>query len=224
MNLIKEKWENQIEILSSKPTKIIFENINLLHKCVKEIKSLCKGEEGTFAIFDKSNYISFEKEVEIIPNILEISLNNTKSLSYLRKKIEKEISKTDLIFEVEKLKDNQVDLLKKIQKNTLINFEFNDEYELNDLFKFYGVKFYEEYDSLLELLIKYLQIIKDYSKTKVIFLVFAFHYFNFDEINEIIKFCIFNDIILVFLEYKTPLETISINDIQSIYIDNDIII
>jgi CRISPR type II-A-associated protein Csn2 len=224
MTLIKEKIEQPIEILASTPTLLKVGNINLLHKYVKDIKSLCKGEEGSFKIFDISNQISFEKEVEIISNILDISLNNTKSLNNLRKKIEKEIANTDLIFEIDKLKDEQIKLIRNIKENILVNIDYDEEQELTDLLKFYGVKFHEDYDSLCELLIKYLEILKDYSKIKVIFLVFALQLFNNTEINEIIKFCSYNGIILVFMEVKQLTDTEKLNAVREIYIDDEILI
>jgi CRISPR type II-A-associated protein Csn2 len=224
MILIKDKLEDKIEITSEKATILNIGDINLLYKYVKDIRNQCKGEDGMIKILNQSFPISFEKEVELISSVLDISLNNPKSLTSLRKRIEKELSNTELIFEIDRVKSEQVKLIKRIKERVLINIDFEDDQDLGDLLKFYGIKFNEDYNVLSELLIKYLEILKEYSKIKIVFLVNIFNYFTEIEITEIIKFCSFNDIILVFMEGRQLKNNILKEIVNTFYVDDDILI
>lgn len=55
-------------------------------------------------------------------------------------------------------------------------------------------------------MIKYIELIKEVMKLKIVIISFALYNLNKDEIDNVIRYCIQNNLLLIFLEREKPIE------------------
>lgn len=217
----KSDWNIQIEVEPDKPKILVINDSNLFFQYQRELCNQNNGDSGTFTLFGNEKLLNFENEVEVIPNIYNLTINTRKNITYLHKKIVKEFAQSNQIFLMEKIKEEFNSLLINLKRESFINFCYNDEVEFDSFLKIYDIKFNEQITTPGELLNKYIDLLKEITKIKVVFISFAFYLLSQEEINELYKYCVQYSIALVFLEKEKPIE-IPFVDYKSIYIDQSI--
>lgn len=196
--------ETPIQLSTESPSTLIFRETMDLYQFQNDIKSLCSGEDGTSVLFGEEKTISFEKEVEIISDVLSIDINTRKTINFLHKKLIKDTAKSDHILMIENIKEQLVHLFELIRKETFIDFSIDSDIGIDKFFKMYGVRFTETDQSPVELLTKYIDLLKQVSKVRVVFVTLAWYWLSDYEIREFIKHCVRSDIFLVLIEKDIP--------------------
>lgn len=204
MIISNEKFNKPILINSNQPTLIVIKDLNEFYQYQKELVSQVNGEEGNFLIFDGEKPLKIESQVEVIHNLLMLSLNNRKAINFLYKQINLELGKSDSLVRYEELKNMIVEFLQTLKSETLLDFSYDKEVELTDILKIFDVKFSEHEDTPIQLLIRYLDLVLTLTKTKVFFVSFALYLFSQEEIIELIQFSVQHDIYLIFMEKEAP--------------------
>lgn len=204
MIISNEKFNKPILINSNQPTLIVIKDLNEFYQYQKELVSQVNGEEGNFLIFDGEKPLKIESQVEVIHNLLMLSLNNRKAINFLYKQINLELGKSDSLVRYEELKNMIAEFLQTLKSETLLDFSYDKEVELTDILKIFDVKFSEHEDTPIQLLIRYLDLVLTLTKTKVFFVSFALYLFGQEEIKELIQFSVQHDIYLVFMEKEVP--------------------
>lgn len=211
MIISNEKFNKPILISSNQPTLIVIKDLNEFYQYQKELVSQVNGEEGNFLIFDGEKPLKIESQVEVIHNLLMLSLNNRKAINFLYKQINSELGKSNSLVKYEELKDTMIEFLQTLKSETLLDFSFDKDVELTDILKIFDVKFSEHEDTPIQLLIRYISLVLALTKTKVFFISFALYLFSQEEIKELIQFSIQHDIYLVFMEKEIPKNIYELN-------------
>lgn len=220
MMLKRDTWEQGIELILEKPKSIIIRDQNIFFNYQKELLKQSNGEEGKFNVYGSEKPLSFESEIEVIPNIFTIQLNSRKITTNLYKKLTKEVTLSDSLFEFEGIKSKLIDFLINLRMKTLIDFTFSeDEFETEDVFKLFDLKYNDNKYKPAELLCKYIELLKEVIKLKLIFISFGLYNLEESEVNDLINFCILNGIHIVFLERNKP--TFDVKSIDYVYIENE---
>jgi len=141
----------------------------------------------------------------------------------LHKNIIEDAGKGELIDLIEETKNYIIKLLQSIKVESLNNFIFNDKIDIEDILKMQEVRFVEKYDTVAELLYKYMTILSQISKVKVYIISLSFLFLSESEINELLKYCLNNSLIMIFIEQELP-KNIDTSNFQIFYLDDDIII
>lgn len=202
-----QSWAEGVELNLHRPKVFVIKDHNEFFKIQKELINQCNGEQGKFIIYGSEKSISFDSQIEIIPNVYTIDINTRKIVTNLHKSLSKQVILGDQFFEFDEIKNNIKNFLNELRKITLINFEYNDEdIAVEDFLKLYEIKYSDQNLLPSELLIKYIELIKEVMKLKIVIISFALYNLNKDEIDNVIRYCIQNDILLVFLEKEKPIE------------------
>lgn len=222
MIIYNEKYNKPITLEESKPLIIVIKELNKLQKFQREIYNQINGEDGSFTLLDNEKSLKLETYAEFITDLLMLTLNTRKAVNYLHKELSLEVGRSEAVIEFEKVKSKIIDFLSFIRKQTLIDFSYLEEIEVEKILKMFDVKFTERLNSPIELLIKYIDLLHSFSKVKVIFITFAFYLFNNNEIETLIRHTSQLGLHLVFLERDKP----SANNIELeiIYLTEDYII
>ena len=96
--------------------------------------------------------------------------------------------------------------------------EYSENYLLSDLLKSAKVNFSENFDSLLEKVISYIQAIQSFTGIKILVFVNIRGYFDDAEFAELLKHIAYSDISVVCLETVQPQR---VGDEKILIIDND---
>lgn len=218
MILHHEKWDLPVFITAEEPTVLIFKNLVELYNFQKDFLEQIETSEGYVSIFDDDKPLKIEKDVEYIPNVFTLSINTRKTINYLYKEIILLTAESDEIIEFEDLKKHLIEWIKRVRKQTFIDFSFEDDFDIKEMLKVLNVKFQEREDTPAQLLVKYIDLLINMAKIKVVFIAFAFYLLLEEEINFIIDYCKKNEVILVFIEKENP-KNENINNVVSIIDD-----
>lgn len=202
-----QSWAEGVELNLHRPKVFVIKDHNEFFKIQKELINQCNGEQGKFIIYGSEKSISFDSQIEIIPNVYTIDINTRKIVTNLHKSLSKQVILGDQFFEFDEIKNNIKNFLNELRKITLINFEYNDEdIAVEDFLKLYEIKYSDQNLLPSELLIKYIELIKEVMKLKIVIISFALYNLNKDEIDNVIRYCIQNNLLLIFLEREKPIE------------------
>lgn len=206
-----DKWNRPVFFNEEKLTVLNFGNLNELYLFQKELISQVNGAPGFLSFFDDEKPLKVEKEVEIIDNLFTLTINNRKTINYLYKNLSEKISKSDKILKFEELAADLFSWLREVRKDTLVDFDFEEELEISDILKLAKISFAERDKLPSGILIKYLDLLREMSKIKVVFITFATYLLSMEEIKHLIKYCYINKISLLFIEKENILKNEDIN-------------
>lgn len=220
MNLKRSDWDFHISIDPNLLNVFVVPDVNLLFRYERELISQNKGEIGEFTVMESDREINLELEVELIPQPYTLSLNSRKTISHLHKSLVKEVTALGYSSRTDVIHQELVKLLKEIRTLTLTNFVFEDDIGLDDFVKLYGVQYSDCFDNPADLLIKYLDIVMESSKLKIIIFFHGFDYFTLPQIDELSKYLKRHELIAIFFERHRPTEENYISNVK--IIDSDI--
>ena len=200
MILVNNKWDLTLSINLEKPLNIIFDNINEMFNFKKNLIEQLEDGEGILSIIDNEIPLKFKTQVEFISNIMDVSINTKKAITSLYKKLESEIAVSNSIVEFEELREKLTNWLENLRKETLIDFSYEKDFEISDFFKIFDLRYTERNNDLFDSFIKYINLVIETTKIKVIIVSFLGYIFNHDQITEFFEICKENNIYLVLIE------------------------
>ena len=187
----------EINVFYIPQTEELFNFVNTLFKEIED-------ETEEITIFDGDKKIKLDANVDYITDVFTITLNKKKLITYLYKKIILGVSNTEKIFTFNTVKECAINWLNDVKKATLIDFDFTQDVEEQEVFILMKVQFKEEGKGIFERLVSYLETIAELGKTKIVFINFLFQYFSEKEIYDIKNICLENNIVLVCVEKNKP--------------------
>ncbi len=187
-----------------KPLIVVFHDLFGLYKFQKELYHQSIGEGVDRIRLYEDKQLNFETEVEVISNVLTININNRKMINYLHKKIIKEIGKSDYIIQAEKIKTDMKAFLDDVKRETLIQFSYDSDVDMEQFLKVFDVKFSDWTETPAELLNRYLELLKEVSKVKVVFIFFAWYLLDCEQINMLVEYCWLHNYYIIFIEKDKP--------------------
>lgn len=203
--IINSKLFNENLIFEDDKINIIqFNDIDEIYKFISTLKDQMNDDEEMINLFIGDNKIKIESEVDYIYDLFGLKLNTTKNINFLHKKIITELGKSNKVFAFDKVKETILNWVKEIRRETLIEYDIDEDIEEVDILKLSGVKYIDEKETLYEKMLSYLNLIIEIKKTKVLFINFAIEIFRKEQILEIVDICREQKIVVVFIEKTSP--------------------
>lgn len=164
------KIETQIELSTQYVSLLIVENPHEYLNFVSEMRKAIEGEPSDFTFWENTTQLQPSKIGEILLNVFSFELADKKILSLLYKKLQSNFYEGEHILSLNKI-NAQTGLFFQSLFNT-IDFSLDySELELEDLLKVCAVKPAKTYQSFLEKLICYINILTELKNVK--FIVFV---------------------------------------------------
>lgn len=205
--------ENQIAIL-------VIENNKLYQETIQDFILSLEGEEPSNSFFIGEREVNLYKEMDIITDLFNININQTKNLTKLYNHIKKEISIGEYFSKTVEVNKVVLEYMSIIAQNSEFTLDYNEEFDITAIFKALNLNFYCENMSILEKLIDYITIMKNFFN-KNIFIITNFKTtFSIKEQMEFYKFINYSKTNILFVESVNPIRKINI-EIYRI-IDNDL--
>jgi len=182
---------------------IEIENTNYFYRFVNDIFSVAEGDViEDISFFDNDfKELNLSSKINVILDYFHLELNSKKIQNKLYDFMEKQVSEVDVnsfAKEFSKLKDKLDILLREIDIPVTIESDF----EVAQIFKLFKVAIKPD-NSLLNNLFIYLDIEKNLLNDKIIFLVNLKDYLNNNDIEELYKYAIYNNICLILIDSRS---------------------
>ena len=191
MKLAYVDMENVIELDYRKATEWIIESPALFQKYVHLLNLQAEGEEGGFVLSDDDIILDISKYVEIVVSPFALDFEDRR----IQKKLYLQLQKTAY--------GEDADLQSYIFRLESIcgyDIEIDTAMDVQQLFKALGVKMEGgEYD-FSEKLAQYMKLMSELMGKKVLVFINIRSYLENEQIQELIKNAVYNEISLLFIE------------------------
>lgn len=221
MKIIHPIFQEPIVLEDDKVCVIQIEN----KRCYREL--LCEifyqsnhTLEGRFLVTEEAKSFDLGKDVHIITDILSIDSNQRKIISKLYQRLEATAEENDFYLETQEVLSKIQKFISLLTDNETVALNFKEEVSLQDLFKIADVKIESENIRLLEKLLDYLGIVQEFLKPKCIIVMGLKQFFEKEELEEIYKFAIYQEIQLVLIENVRDVENYERE--EKVIIDEDL--
>ncbi|MDR0831334.1 MAG: type II-A CRISPR-associated protein Csn2 [Bacillales bacterium] len=197
-----KSWENKI-IFDGSHYIISIEEKQLFSDYLIRLSQQYNGEDNEDYILQKDfKDLSIETDLEIISDLSSFQINSRKLITLLFKKITNATKNSDLPMKVEEINALMAPIIKEIASLIDLPLQSNNDLELDDFLKLYGVKLEEKYETLIEKIIHYIDSLFELKKINCIVLYLAYEYLTDSEINELYKHCEYLEITTIIFEGK----------------------
>ena len=206
---------NSLNVLFVPVVDELFNFVSLFRKEIEE-------ETEALTFFDSDKKLKLDSEVDLQTDLFSLTLNQKKLITWLHKKILKENSNSDTMFNFNKVKETILNWLNELKTSTLIDFTYLEDLEDTDILKLMKVQFKEKEETLFDRFMNFLDTTLEVKKVKLLFVSFLYAYFSESEITQIKNICEEGEITLVSLEKDKP-EFISDNIKVIKYFNGDVL-
>jgi CRISPR type II-A/NMEMI-associated protein Csn2 len=219
MKLVHKNLEKQIIFEENKVNEIVVENPTFFYNFISEMKSQLNGDAGNFVLSKNNKEISLTKETELITDIFSFELNDKKFVTKLYNELKNISYSEELYMETQTILSQIEEYLKEIECLSQYNFSFNNEADIINIFKAYGINFDINNNKLVDRFFQLISMTNELLNKNIIIIVNLKSFISMEELKELYSMISYKKINLLLIEssekYKLDLE-------ERIIIDKDI--
>lgn len=212
-------FETPIIFQENKFNVLIIENQKAFFNFVMAIVDKGNGAESDIVLSRNFEEIRFDKISDVVSDIINLDCNNKKVVSKLYSKL------NEIAFQEENY-TMTLDIVGKISEYLLTitqslpcGVSFDENVELNQLFKSVALRVDTDGKNILERLCDYVEVMNEFCGTELFVFINLKSYVSSTELLEFYKFCNYKKISLLLVE-NMPRETIEMECVK--IIDNDL--
>lgn len=219
MNLVTKYLENSLEIKSKTINTLVLEDTHYFSLFLKELIEATEIESDEFELIEDYKTVDITKYVEIIFDIFNLEANSANILKKMYSELEEDLNTQEVYtkkVELESIIANITDELIYRSRFSLKAGEINYQ----NLFKAIEIEFDYEKNSVLERLIEYIKVTSELLKTKLYIIVNLDSFLSEEELVELEKFLLYNDIKVLALQNAIRREVIPSENLR--IVDKDL--
>lgn len=183
MKIIKYKNFDQ-EIILEKERKfhIIIEKPSFLRQFIYSLNEQILGEETFLYYFDNNKEINISKFSLIIPDILNINIDDKKTSTLIQKQLSSKLSQENKEeYQLLILKINEY--ITKLTLDYSLQLDFDHELQLSTLLKTISLTYAIDTTSFLEKIFKEIKLLNQLFNISLFFFINIYDYLDFEEMN-----------------------------------------
>lgn len=199
MNLVTKYLENSLEIKSKTINTLVIEDTHYFSLFLKGLIESTEIESDEFELIEDYKTVDMTKYVEVIFDIFNLEANSANILKKMYVELEEDLNTQEVYtkkVELESVIANITDELIYRSRFSLKTGEINYQ----NLFKAIEIEFDYEKNSVLERLIEYIKVTSELLKTKVYIIVNLDSFLSEEELVELEKFLLYNDVKVLALQ------------------------
>lgn len=218
MKLVSPMFGSIIEINDGEVFSLVLENKALLRSYLEDLYAQTNGENGKIVLSENDEPVSIRKNVEIIDSFIPFDLNTKHMLSCICSALEKKAADEEFFLKTSALLTDVENYITDL----CFELPFKPECKklsASALIKAAQVCISYDYNSVIEAVMDYMSIIRDFDKTNLFVLVNFGSYFSDSEINMFVKTAKLKQMKVLLIDshaYK------SVNGINRLVIDEDL--
>lgn len=201
MRLVERELGLEIEIKENVVSVIVLEDVASRLSIIEELYSQVSGKDGNWILVENEKSFELCKKSEMILEPFSLELNNKKVKTKMYQDL-KTIAQ-DFCFEQGlELHSHICNYLECLLGRMQYPIKYDEEWNILELFKAYGVELAEESDSLCEKLFHYLKLINQVSGVNIFIILNIKQYLTEKQLFELYKLAMYSKIQLVLMEFN----------------------
>ncbi|MDY3828405.1 MAG: type II-A CRISPR-associated protein Csn2 [Clostridium sp.] len=201
MRLVERELGIEIELKENIVSVIVVEEVNLRLSMIDELYSQIMGKDGNWLLTENEKDYELGKKVEIILEPFSLELNNRKVKTKLYQDI-KNIAQDYSFSQGLELHSHICNYLESLLERIPYPVKYEEEWNILELLKAYGVEIDEECDSICDKIFNYIKLINHVCGISIFITVNIKQYLTEEQILELYKIAIYNKIQLVLIEFN----------------------
>lgn len=215
-------FSSLLTLSAEKLSLLVIENPRQLWLYTTELIKASDGDETSFILVDEEyNDVSFEKGFLIEASIPNLCLNSKKLTNALYKKCATHASEPEYEMNIRTLIEKMYILCKEVSLSIGFDTILNEDCEIIDIFKLFSLSVNEQYHTLLEKLIAYVNICVELLNTKIMTFLFLSKFLNQNELVEFHHHCEYCGVSVLLIEDSWPASIVNL-PVNGLIIDNDL--
>ena len=214
MRLIERELGLEIELKENVVSVIVVEDVASRLPIVDELYSQMMDKDGNWLLVENEKNYELGKNAEIILEPFSLELNNKKVKTKLYQDI-KTIAQDFCFSQGLEVHSHICNYLEKLLERIPYPVKYEEEWNILELLKAYGVELEEESDSICEKLFNYIKLINQVCGIGIFITVNLKQYLTKEQISELYKLAMYSKIQLVLIEFNMLNEKL---DCEEIYI------
>ena len=175
-------------------------NKGLYYRLINDFNNISRGEViDDIYLFEDLEEVNISNNIILIIDYFNIDFNNKNYLNHLNKLLIENINEKDII-SINQYYNKIRSIILKNTNDINVVVDLRDEFNIQNIVKLYKVSINKK-ETLLEKLMLLIDIEKDFAVNKFIILVSIKQYLTKDELLELYKYSIYNDIKLMLIDY-----------------------
>lgn len=199
MRLVTNYLESSFEIKNHKINTIVLEDPKHFTDFLKGLIGTFNKENTDFIIYEDNEEKALGKCSDIIFDLFNLELNNSRVLKKLFTELENDLNSEDMYVKKIELESHILKVIDEILFRSRFSLKSN-EVDYDQLFKCLGVSFDYDHDSILESLIEFMRLSYALLGTKLFIIINLDSFFEDSELLELSKFLSYNDIRVLALQ------------------------
>ena len=200
MKLAHLDMENTIELDCRKTTEWIIESPVLFQKYVHLLNSQVNGEEGEFVLSNDDTILDIEKRMEVVVNPFALDFEDRRIQKKLYSQLQKAAYGEEMFMDTQKMNAELQSYIFRLENICGYDIEIDTAMDVQLVFKALGVKMEGGEYNFTEKLVQYMKIMAELMGKKVLVFVNIRSYLENEQIQELIKNAVYNEISLLFIE------------------------
>ena len=200
MKLAHVNMERAIELACGKTTEWIIESPALFQKYVHLLNLQANGEEGEFVLSDDESIFDISKCMEVVVNPFALDFEDRRIQKKLYSQLQKIAYGEEMFMDTQKVNADLQSYVFRLENICGYDIEIDTAMDVQLVFKALGMKMEGgEYD-FSEKLVQYMKIMVELMGKKVFVFVNIRSYLENEQIQELVKNAVYNEISLLFIE------------------------
>ena len=200
MKLVYTELEQQLVFQENKVNVLVIEQKELFRRMIQELDKQISGEEGGFVLSDNNKTMKIDKEICLILNPFALDINSRKALTGLYNELGKLGLNEENYLKTCSLKGQIAEYIYCLLNQVDYALRFQDDFNLQSLFKALEVEFEAGEENFLEGLVYFMDVCSKFQKVKILAFVNLKTYLTNDELQNFYKEAFFRKMNLLLLE------------------------
>lgn len=200
MRLAHVDMERVIELDCGKTVEWIIESPALFRKYVNLLNLQADGEEGTFVLSDDDTILDIAKYMEIVVNPFAVDFEDRRIQKKLYSQLQKAAYGEDMFMDTQKLNSDLQSYIFRLENICGYDIEIDTDMDVQLVFKALGVKMEGGEYNFSEKLAQYMKVMAELMGKKILVFVNIRSYLENEQIQELMKNAVYNEISLLFIE------------------------
>lgn len=192
--------ERVIELDCGKTVEWIIESPALFRKYVNLLNLQADGEEGTFVLSDDDTILDIAKYMEIVVNPFAVDFEDRRIQKKLYSQLQKAAYGEDMFMDTQKLNSDLQSYIFRLENICGYDIEIDTDMDVQLVFKALGVKMEGGEYNFSEKLAQYMKVMAELMGKKILVFVNIRSYLENEQIQELMKNAVYNEISLLFIE------------------------
>lgn len=201
MKLVERELGLEIELKENTVSVIVLENVEDRLSFVEELYAQVMGKEGKWLLVENEKSYDLDRKMEMILEPFSLELNSKKVKTKLYQDI-KTIAQEDYFLQGLELHGHIFNYLESLLEKVPYPVKYEEEWNIQELLKAYGVELIEEYDNICEKLLDYIKLVNQVCGISIFVAVNLKQYLTENQIFELYKLAKYSKIQLVLIEFN----------------------